>query len=155
MNATNILDRSDRTRADYDRDLYAWAFEQAALLREGRFDEVDIANIADELESLGRSEFRSYASAYRVLLLHILKWDHQPERRSRSWWASIAVQRDRIGYILTDNPSLKSRTEEAIARGYREARLIASDETELPLRRFPELCPYDPKSILDRPFDQD
>lgn len=154
MAVTELIKKAS-SASGYDEDLYAWALEQAALLRAGHFTEIDVANIAEELETLGRSEFRAYASAYRVLLLHMLKWDHQPERRSRSWWASIAVQRGRLKEVLDDNPSLKSRRQEAIARAYREARLMAVDETGLPPTSFPEACPYDEQAIMSRSFDLD
>jgi hypothetical protein len=139
--------------AIYERDYYAWANEQAAFLASGDFDRLDLANLAEEIGDLGRSAFRAYASAYRALLLHMLKWDQQPERRSRSWWTSIAIQRVRIDEIISESPSLKSRVDEAIARAYREARLLAADETGLDLAKFPEICPYDPRAILSRPFD--
>jgi hypothetical protein len=155
MTITEFLTKSKQSAADYERDLYAWAFEQAALLRAGQFKEIDIANIAEELETLGRSEFRAYASAYRVLLLHMLKWDHQPDKRSRSWWASIAVQRGRLQEVLADNPSLNTRRNEAVARGYREARLRAAEETGLTLASFPETCPYDEQAMASRPFELD
>lgn len=154
MAITELIKKAGAT-SGYDEDLYAWAQEQAALLRAGRFSEIDVANIAEELETLGRSEFRAYASAYRVLLLHMLKWDHQPTKRSRSWWVSIAVQRGRLKEVLDDNPSLKSRRQDAIARAYREARLMAVDETGLPLVSFPEACPYDEQAINARSFDLD
>ena len=154
MAVTELIKKA-ASASGYDEDLYAWALEQAALLRAGHFTEIDVANIAEELETLGRSEFRAYAGAYRVLLLHMLKWDHQPAKRSRSWWVSITVQRGRLIEVLDDNPSLKSRRQEAIARAYREARLMAVDETGLPLTSFPEACPYDEQAIHSRSFDLD
>src|SRR5205807_572525 len=79
--------------ADYDRDFYGWSLEQARLVREGRWDAVDRDNVAEEIESLGREQFNKLASALRVLMLHMLKWDHQPALRSRSWLLSIKAQR--------------------------------------------------------------
>ena len=84
-NDVGLAPPDDPVRADYDRDFYSWLMEQARLLREGRWDAVDRENVAEEIESLGREQFNKLASALRVLLLHILKWDHQPRKRSRSW----------------------------------------------------------------------
>ena len=140
-------------RATPDEDFARWAFEQAALLRAGRLEGLDAANIAEELEDLGRHEFRVLASALRVLLIHALKWDHQPERRSRSWANTIAAQRLEAARSLRENPSLRPRIDEAIAHAYAMARLRASSETGLPLRTFPPACPYDAAAVRDRRFD--
>ncbi|MBS0641439.1 MAG: DUF29 domain-containing protein [Proteobacteria bacterium] len=91
----------------YDRDSYAWANEQAALLRSRRLSAADIAHIAEEIESMGRSEKRELASRLKILLFHKLKWDHQPERRGNSWHLSLENARDDITDHLADNPSLK------------------------------------------------
>src|SRR5437870_7790133 len=82
--------------ARYERDLYSWAVEQAALLRAGRIAEADALNIAEELDDVGNEQYDKLQSALRVILMHLLKWDHQPERKSRSWWASITVQRNHV-----------------------------------------------------------
>jgi Domain of unknown function DUF29 len=140
------------SRATYEGDLHAWAQEQAALLRAGRLPEVDAANIAEELEDVGREQYDRLESALRVLLTHILKWDHQSERRSRSWAATITVQRRHAQKTLGKNPSLKPRLAEALADAYADARLEASGETNLPLRTFPAELPYDWAAIIDRPF---
>jgi hypothetical protein len=146
----------DRTPpAAYDRDAYAWAFEQAAFLRQGRFDRLDIENIAEELETLGRTEFAKLRSSYRIIILHLLRWDHQPERRSRSWALSIAEQREQISAVLEDNPGLKSRQDEAARRAYRQGRLGAAKETDLPLDVFPAECPYSWDDLMRREIPQD
>jgi hypothetical protein len=82
--------------------------------------------------------------------MHMLKWDHQPEKRSRSWEATILEQRDRVEEQLQDNFSLKARLSEATSRGYRRARLRASGETGMDRDRFPEVCPYDWDAIMKR-----
>jgi hypothetical protein len=139
-------------RADYARDVYTWSQEQARLLREGRWDAIDRDNVAEEIESVGRTEFSRLESALRVLMLHMLKWDHQPERRSRSWRASIAEQRLRLRNVLTDSPGLRPRIAEAIARAYERARLRAVRETALDETTFPETCPYSWDDIVSRDF---
>jgi len=136
----------------YERDLYAWSLEQARLLREGRLTEIDAENVAEEILDVGRNEYDKLESALWVLLMHMLKWDHQPERRTRSWETAILEQRDRVELQLRDNPSLKSRIPEAVRRAYRGGRLRASGETDLDLKQFPEKCPYDWETILNRPF---
>jgi len=124
------------------QDFYSWLMEQARFVRAGRWDQVDRENLAEEIESLGREQFNKLESALRVLLLHILKWDHQPDKRTRSWALSIKAQRMEIEDIIGDNPGLKPRIDEAIARGYRKARVEAARETGLKEDRFPTLCPY-------------
>jgi predicted nucleic acid-binding Zn-ribbon protein len=126
----------------YDRDFYAWANRQAALLRAGKLADADIANIAEEIESMGRSEKRELVTRLNVLLLHLLKWRFQPERRSRSWQVSVANTRDELADHLADNPSLKAMLPEAVAKAYSRARRSASVETGLPESTFPTDCPW-------------
>ncbi len=139
-------------RADYERDFYSWLMQQARLLREGRFAALDRDNLAEEIESLGREQFNKLESALRVLLTHMLKWDHQPARRSRSWALSIKAQRTEIENILSDNPGLQPRIPEAIARGYRRARIEAAKETGLEETAFPEICRYSFDEMMSREF---
>jgi hypothetical protein len=138
--------------ARYDEDFARWAFEQAAALREGRLTALDIENIAEELETLGRGEFSTLRSALAVIVLHMLKWDHQPERRSRSWSTSIRIQRIHADRQIKENPSLKPRRDEALADAYETARLTAAKESKLPLRTFPVSCPYTWADVTERPF---
>ena len=140
--------------AEYERDFYSWLMEQARLVREGRWEALDRENLAEEIESLGREQFNKLESALRVLLTHILKWDHQPARRSRSWALSIQGQRLEIEDVLSDNPGLRPRIPEAIARAYRRARLEAAKETGLKEARFPEKCPYSFDQIVSREFER-
>ena len=126
----------------YDHDFYAWANEQAALLRAGNLSAADIANIAEEIETLGRSEKRELESRLTVLLLHRLKWQFQPDRRSRSWELSIDNARYALRRHLADNPSLKAKLSDALAAAYYTARNDAAIETGLPLATFPPDCPW-------------
>jgi len=136
----------------YERDFYAWTAEQAALLREGRLSQADIANIAEEIESMGRSEKRELVSRLTVLLLHLLKWQHQPSLRGASWRATIQVQRISLETHLGDNPSLKAAVPDAIAQAYRIARIEAVKETGLPAERFPPVAPWQFEHILNEEF---
>jgi hypothetical protein len=143
---------AEKERASYDADFYTWSQEQGRLVREGRWNEVDRENVAEEIESLGREQFNKLESALRVLMMHMLKWDHQPERRSRSWALTIAAQRIELDNVLQDNPGLKPRIAEAIARAYRRARIEAMNETGLKKSAFPDACPYAFEDVTTRPF---
>ena len=147
-----LVPASDAAAPSYERDFYSWSLDQARLVREGRWSEVDRNNVAEEIESLGREQFNKLESAIRVLLVHILKWDHQPIQRSRSWMLSIKAQRLEIDDVLGDNPGLRPRIGEATARGYRRARLEAARETGLEEERFPDQCPYSWDDIVAREF---
>src|SRR3954453_19205874 len=133
----DLAPAAEPVRAEYMRDFYSWLMQQARAVREGRWGAVDRDNLAEEIESLGREQFNKLESALRVLLVHFLKWDHQPERRSRSWVLSIDGQRLEIADVLADNPGLKPRIPEAIARAYRRARIGAAKETGLETDAFP------------------
>lgn len=140
-------------RAGYDDDLYSWALEQARLIREGVETGLDRENVAEELESLAKREASKLESALSVLLLHMLKWDYQPERMSRSWDNSIATQRDRYRDVLADNPGLKSRQASILAKAYRDAARLASSQTGIPRDELPDTCPYTMDAILHRAFE--
>jgi hypothetical protein len=139
-------------QADYERDFYSWLMEQAQFVREGRWSALDRENLAEEIESLGREQFNKLESALRVLLLHILKWDHQPGKRTRSWTLSIKEQRLMVRRVLDDNPGLKSRRNEALTLAYELARVRAARETKLSESRFPVECPYSWDEIVSREF---
>jgi hypothetical protein len=126
--------------------------EQARHIREGRFEALDRDNLAEEIEALGREQFNKLVSALRVLMLHMLKWDHQTALRSRSWVLSIEEQRLEIADVLADNPGLRPRIAEAIARAYRRARIEAAKETGLDETVFPPACPYSFDDIMSRVF---
>jgi Domain of unknown function DUF29 len=154
MTATAKLGASPAAadRSLYERDFYSWAMQQAALLRERRFDELDLENVTEEIEGLGRSEAKELKSSFRVLLTHLLEWQYQPRRRSKSWRDTIGRERDNIPEILTENPGLKSRRAELLAEAYRLARKDAMRESGLRLDRFPAECPYTLDQALDEAF---
>ncbi len=134
----------------YDDDPYSWALAQCELLKSGRFDLLDIENLVDEVGDVARREYDELASALEIVLGHLLKWDHQPERRSRSWVLSIAVHREHAQRRLSDNPGLKPRRDQAVVEAYRVARLVAARETKLPRATFPEVCPYSWDEVMGR-----
>lgn len=136
----------------YERDFYAWANEQAALLRAGNFSTADIENIAEEIESMGRSEKRELESRLTVLATHLLKWQFQPARRGKSWHVTIEQQRRHLRKHLDENPSLKSILSETVFLAYEDARLEAEKETDLDRDIFPIDCPYSVDELMDRTF---
>jgi Domain of unknown function DUF29 len=138
----------------YDQDFYAWTQAQAALLEAQRFDALDIANLVEEITSLGATERRALGSHLKQLLLHLLKWQYQPSGRQtgHSWRSSIHNARDEIDAILEDSPSLRREVPRLLARRYPAARLLAQDETGLPLATFPPACPWQAQEVLDADF---
>ena len=133
----------------YEDDFYAWALNNADLLRQGRFAEIDIDNIAEELESMGRSERRQLANRLEVLLAHLLKWRYQPARRGNSWRYTIEEQRRKVRKLLTDSPSLKPRLERELEDVYPDAVLLAARETGRNKSEFPASCPFAVEQVLN------
>jgi hypothetical protein len=124
------------TTSLYETDFYAWANEQAALLRSGRLGEADLAHIAEEIESMGKTEKRELVSRLTVLLLHLLKREHRPALRGAFWRLSVANARDEIAEVLADNPSLKSQLGGALTTAYRYARRRRRLKPNSPSRSF-------------------
>lgn len=139
----------------YDQDYHAWLGEQAAHLRARRVDRLDYAALAEELEDMGRSERRAVESHLKNLLLHLLKWLMQAERRSGSWRDSIDTARDAITDLLNDSPSLRPHLSEFIARQYPRARRSAASQSGIAEKDFPSECPFSVDQILDRDFFPD
>jgi hypothetical protein len=132
-------------------DLYTWARRQAELLRAGRLAEIDPVAIAEEIDDVSEAEYHRLESALRVVILHLLKWDHQSERRRRSWTLSIREHRRRVRKQLKRSPGLKSELDEAVSAAFEDARDEAAIETGLPLNVFPVDCPYSWDELLERP----
>jgi hypothetical protein len=148
-------DRKDRIMSNtsiYEDDFYAWTTRQADLLRAGNFSEADLPNIIEEIETLGRSELRELISRLRVLLLHLLKWQYQPNLQGPSWRGTIVTQRGEIIEHLAESPSLKSRLPEATERAYRLARAGAAAETGLLQAAFPIECPWSFDEMMREDF---
>ncbi|MGK7925372.1 MAG: DUF29 domain-containing protein [Spirulina sp.] len=134
----------------YEIDFYAWTQKQAELLRNKDINSLDWENIAEEIESMGRSEKRQLKNRLKVLIMHLLKWQFQPNLRSRSWQLTMKEQRLRLEKLLEENPSLKSSLEDVKESIYPLA--IVSAEKETGLSSFPEICPYDLTQILSIEF---
>jgi uncharacterized protein DUF29/YdaS antitoxin of YdaST toxin-antitoxin system len=138
--------------SDYEYDYYGWLVRQAALLGERRFAEVDLPNIIEEIESLGRSEKNEIENRLGVLLMHLLKWQYQAKRRSGSWQSTIIEQRARILKRLQLSPSLRDYPGEVLKEEYGLARERAAAESGLAISTFPKSCPYSIEQVLDPDF---
>jgi hypothetical protein len=140
--------------SSYEKDVVAWANEQAALLRAGTFNLLDIEHIADEVEDVGKSEKRVLATRMSLLLAHLIKWQFQPERRGKSWRSTIKIQRKAIAGHLRDVPSLKpSLTDPRWVEGvWNDAVAKAIEDTGLSDEDFPEVCPWVVEDLLDPDF---
>lgn len=136
----------------YEQDFYMWIETTAQQLKEGKFDEVDLTNLIEEIESMGRSEKRELKSRLIVLLMHLLKWQYQPEKRSESWRSTISEQRICIEGLLEDSPSLKPLISEVFDDCYQKARLKATDETGNKLNFFPKESPFSLEETLQVSF---
>ncbi|MCD6295452.1 MAG: DUF29 domain-containing protein [Deltaproteobacteria bacterium] len=136
----------------YNSDFHAWTQEQAALLKSGRLSDVDINNLIEEIESMGKNERRELKSRLVILIMHLLKWQMQPERQSNSWKATIETQRFQILELLEDSPSLKRELEAFVNAAYPKAKRLAILETGLIRDSFPPECAYDVDDILREGF---
>jgi Domain of unknown function DUF29. len=136
----------------YKQDFYAWAMRNAELIRQKRFLEVDAEHIAEELECMGKSEKRELISRLTVLLVHLLKWQFQPERHGSSWIETIVNQRREIQLLLEDSPSLRFEIDQRLERTYMLARQDAAQETGIDKKQFPEACPYSFAQAMDADF---
>ncbi|MBK1642717.1 hypothetical protein CKO12_12720 [Chromatium okenii] len=128
------------TATHYNEDFFLWTQQQAMLLRQGQLNAIDAANLAEEIDSMGKRDRRALTSHLVNLLLHLLKWDYQPERRGISWQLSIRNARQEIELILNDSPSLRQQLATFVEMAYPIARRNAADETQLPLLNFSEQC---------------
>ena len=141
--------------ATYEIDFAAWVRDQVEHLRQTAPENVDFMHIAEELEQLARSERRALGSHIRNLILHLLKWEFQEDRRGQSWRASIDNARSEVFELLTEMPSLRRDIENQIEPRYDRIRKSAALQTELLLNRFPERCPYAAEQLMDPEFFPD
>jgi hypothetical protein len=144
----NTIDTTQQLAALYEADFALWLDQTVQLLKQGRVTEIDLENLIEEMESLGKRDKREIQSRLIVLLLHLLKYAYQPEHRSRSWLATINEQRRQILLILEDSPSLKIHLTEKFIDCYTKARKEAADATGLDLVTFPEQSPFGEINVL-------
>ena len=136
----------------YESDLYAWTQEQARLLRERRWDDLDLENLVDEVQSVGGSEKREIRSRMVVLLAHLLKWKFQPGRRGPSWRKTISEQRRQLAEIVETSPSLAAYLKGQVDERYTGATVEAAEQTGMAVGLFPERCPFAPDQVFDPEF---
>lgn len=145
-----ILDPSSEKL--YEQDFWLWTQAMVEALKSGNFSQLDLQNLAEEVESLGRSDRRELQSRLTILLMHLLKWQFQSEMQSGSWRGTLAEQRIRIAKLLKESPSLRSFFEASIDECYDDAKVKAAAETGLAMATFPGICPYRIEEILSIDF---
>jgi hypothetical protein len=136
----------------YDKDFFAWTQQTAALLRAGRFQEIDTPHAADEIEDMGKRDLKELNSRMQVLIMHLLKWQLRPNQRSRSWHSTIVTQRLEIDALLRQSLSLQAELPNQIPHNYRGAVKRAAAEMGLARQDFPEECPFEVAQIVDEDF---
>lgn len=137
----------------YDTDFYAWTQETAELICRGEWNEVDREHVAEEIADMGKRDKREVRSRMTVLLMHLLKWQAQPELREKSSWrATIVEQRMELRLLFEDSPSLYRAAEDALPSTYSHAVKGAAEETGLAVGAFPKECPYELEQLLDWEF---
>ncbi len=136
----------------YDRDFYTWALTQAQALRHGLIKNLDLPNLAEEVEDMARSEVRELESRLEVLLAHLLKWAYEPEARWKSWRLTLDERRLQVRRLLKRNPGLKPRRGELLSDAYEGARIQAAKETPLDISDFPAECPWTFEQAIDDGF---
>jgi len=136
----------------YEQDFYGWLTEQSRALKTRQFQNMDVEHLIEEIESMGKSEKRQLKSRLRVLLMHLLKWSHQPSLRSHSWKITIRNQRRDLAEHLLENPSLKNELDSVLVSAYMGALGDAESETGLDESSFPACCPWTYEQIIDLGF---
>lgn len=144
----------------YEQDADRWAKQQINLLREGRTQDLDVANLIAELEDMGKSSLRELESRFIILIAHLLKWQFQlhtltsqwREFEGKSWRKTIIEQRTQLSFLLEKVPSLKSSLELACKDAYPASRRLAIKETAMPPETFPDACPYSVDQLLNEDF---
>ncbi|MDJ0532212.1 MAG: DUF29 domain-containing protein [Xenococcaceae cyanobacterium MO_207.B15] len=141
-----------RIKELYSKDFIAWADEQALLLEQQRWDELDLVHLIEEVRDLGNRHRDALESQLTRLLMHLLKWQYQPEKRSNSWKNSIREARKQIDRLIRKHPVLRIHLEQVLEECYLDAREDASDETSLDIETFPISCPYSIQQVRERDF---
>jgi hypothetical protein len=134
---------------EYEQDFYGWIHHHIALLKQGKWADIDVVRLIDELESMAKRDKRELTSRLMILIAHLLKWQFQPAMRSGSWRGSIREQRIQILEQLEESPSLRNNLAESVVKSYPKAVALAADETGLPKKTFPQNCPYAIEQLLN------
>jgi hypothetical protein len=139
----------------YATDFYGWTQEQSSLLRQGKLDFVDLPNLIEEIESLGKQQQQELKNRLGVLIGHLLKWEYQSNRRSKSWKYTIQEQRLQIIDLIEQNPSLKSYQHDAVTKAYQLGLILIGRQTPLNPKQLPSQCPYSFEQITNISFPED
>ncbi len=150
--STELSTSSGITSTLYEKDFYAWTQEQAKLLLQGKWDGLDVANLVEEIESLGQQQRQELRNRLGVLLGHLLKWEFQFSKRSKSWFVTLREQRREIRDLLEESPSLKPYLPEALQKAYPSGIDLVVRETPIRDRDLPSACPYTLEQVLDGAF---
>jgi Domain of unknown function DUF29 len=142
-----------QTTTLYDQDFYSWTQYQIELLKTQQWEQVDIENLIEELDSLGKQQRQELRNRLGVLLGHLLKWRYQPEARSRNWTATVREQRYRIVQLLKENPSLRPSLPESIALAYPLALTLVEQDTPLNIKQLPQSCPFSDAELFEEPIE--
>ena len=142
----------ERDTGLYDQDFQLWLEQQTDLLRQKRFDELDLDNLIEEIDAIARRDKREVESRLIVLLIHLLKYRYQAQKRSRSWLGTVTEQRSELELVFRDSPSLRAYAASVLESSYAKARKRALRETRLSLETFPPICPYNLEQVLDEDF---
>lgn len=140
------------TSSLHDQDFNLWVESTIELLQQKRFEQLDIENLISEIESMGKNDRKSVKSNLRILLMHLLKWQYQPDKRTNSWRTTIKEHRNRLEDDFADSPSLKNYFLEVFDECYQKARDLASSETGLSISVFPVECPFPSDLVLESDF---
>ncbi|HEY0329561.1 MAG TPA: DUF29 domain-containing protein [Rhodopseudomonas sp.] len=153
MTADTVDKAPEQLSRPYETDYYGWLEDQVALLKAGRLSDIDSQNIAEEIKDIGTRQYDMLENAARALIYNLLKWDLQPDRRSKSMVFSIEAHRDQITRLLDRNPSLASRVPEALANAYLYATYDMMRDSDLPQSVFASSCPYDWDTLREHPIE--
>jgi len=151
-NLESDLEQQQIAPSLYEADFYAWTQAQASLLRDHKWNQLDLLNLIEEIESLGKQQRQELRNRLSVLIGHLLKWEYQPQCRSRSWLATIRIQRRDTLRLLQENPSLKPYLEAIVLEAFENGKDLAIGETDLPAETFPVTCPYHFTAVLENGF---
>ena len=146
------LAEKPKTNELYDADFFLWTQEQARLLREKRWNDLDLENLAEEVESVGRALKKELRNRLAIILAHLLKWRYQPGRQGNSWKRTLREQRQQTKELIDENPSLQNYPATIFANAYLTATLKAEEETGMDITLFPADCPFTLSQILDEDF---
>ena len=144
--------KTNITQTLYEQDYYQWLTTTAQKLRQGKLAELDLANLIEEIEDMGRSERKAVRSNLRILLMHLLKYKYQPAKRTNSWLFTTVEHRKRLKELFKDSPSLKRYFSEVFDECYQDAIDLAAAETGLPLNTFPNPSPFTPQETLNSDY---